>query len=430
MTIINYARFNEQMESLVLPNGLHINLIARPSFHQTYGILTTRFGSVNTEIKVNGQIKHYPSGIAHFLEHKLFEKEEYDAFDKFAVYGADSNAFTSFTRTSYLFSTAENVKECVLNLIDFVLSPYFSEKTVDKEKGIIGQEIQMYEDDANWQLLFGVIRNLYPDTPLTSDIAGSVQSIQTITPEMLYECDKYFYRPSNMSLMIAGNFNVSQIKGIVKNSDLLNSNQNDNLDIQRLRMRQPVIIPFDERQMNVQRAKLAFGVRFETDFTPGERFKTKVILQIILEMLVGESSADYQRLFDQGIIDNSFGYEIQLEDGFQFVDFYMDTDLDQLNQAATELKSIILNAALKIKNQKKIFEIMKREFIGRAIKGMNSNENIANQFDLWLYGEQTLFNVPATIEKLTLDEVVDFADRFFDANKLTRYQILPRGDQR
>ena len=139
MATINYSRFGEKMESFVLPNGLHVDLIARPSFHQTDGILTTRFGSVNTTFTVDDQLKTYPSGIAHFLEHKLFEKEEYDAFDKFAIYGADSNAFTSFTRTSYLFSTAENVGECVSTLLDFVFSPYFSDQTVNKEKGIIGQ---------------------------------------------------------------------------------------------------------------------------------------------------------------------------------------------------------------------------------------------------------------------------------------------------
>ena len=419
MTTISYGRFGEQMESFVLSNGLHVNLIARPSFHQTYGILTTRFGSVNTAIKVDAQLKTYPSGIAHFLEHKLFEKEEYDAFDKFAIYGADSNAFTSFTRTSYLFSTAENVGECVATLLDFVFSPYFSEQTVNKEKGIIGQEIQMYEDDANWQLLFGIISNLYPQTPLTADIAA-----------MLYECDQYFYQPSNMSLMIVGNFDCIHIKEIIKNAFSENLISNDKLNLQRIGIGHPEIILFAERQMDVQRPKLALGVRFEKDFLPAERFKAKIMLQIILEMLVGESSADYQRLFDQGLIDNSFGYEIQLEDGFQFVDFYLDTSLEQIDQAAAELKAIIVNAAIKLKEQKPIFEMMKREFIGRAIKGMNSNENIADQFDLWLYGERTVFDVPATIEQLTFDEVVDFADQFFDPAELTRYQILPRGDQK
>lgn len=430
MTTIDYSRFGEQMESFVLPNGLHVNLVVRPSFHQTYGILTTRFGSVNTKIMVDNHLKTYPSGIAHFLEHKLFEKEEYDAFDKFALYGADSNAFTSFTRTSYLFSTAENVGECVSTLLDFVFSPYFSKQTVNKEKGIIGQEIQMYEDDANWQLLFGIINNLYPKTSLTADIAGSIQSIQLITPAMLYECDQYFYQPSNMSLVIVGNFDAAQIKEIIKNAALVSLNLNDKLKLQRVEIGYPAIISFAEQQMDVQRPKLALGIRVEKDFLPAERFKAKIMLQIILEMLVGESSADYQRLFDQGIIDNSFGYEIQLEDGFQFIDFYLDTSLEQIDQAAAELKMIIVNVASKLKEQETVFEFMKREFIGRAIKGMNSNENIANQFDLWLYGERGLFDIPEIIEQLTFDEVVDFADHFFDPTKLTRYQILPRRDRK
>lgn len=426
MGMINYPRFNEQMESFVLENGLQVNLIARPDFHQTYGILTARFGSVNTELTLDGQIKHYPSGIAHFLEHKLFEKEDYDAFDKFAVYGADSNAFTSFTRTSYLFSTAENVGQCVETLLDFVFDPYFSEQMVNKERGIIGQEIQMYADDPNWQLLFGIIKNLYPNTPLTADIAGSVQSIQEITPELLYENYRIFYQPANMNLMIVGNFEMGKIKNLIKNYQISQLSMKNSVVLNREFKKLPQITRTACRKMNVQRPKIALGIRSAMQFTADQRFKAKIMLQIILEMLFGESSQDYQRLFDSGVVDNSFGYEIQLEDGFQFVDFYLDTFQPDL--AAQELTKIIVNAPQKLAEQEQIFEMMKREFIGRAIKGMNSNENIANQFDWWLYGNHTLFDVPEVIEKLTLDELIEFAKQFFIPEELTRYQIMPKGE--
>ena len=217
MNEIKYDLYNEKLHIINLPNGLNVNLIVRPKFHQTFGILTTRYGSINNSFKASdsNEIKKYPNGIAHFLEHKLFEKEDHDAFDEFALYGADSNAFTSFTRTSYLFSTSSNVDKCVSTLLNFVQHPYFSEQTVEKEKGIIAQEIKMYEDDPNWQMLFGIIKNLYPNTPLTADIAGSVTSIQEITPQMLYECYDHFYQPNNMSLMLVGNFNLSKIKQII-----------------------------------------------------------------------------------------------------------------------------------------------------------------------------------------------------------------------
>lgn len=426
MSLIKYPRFQEQMESLTLPNGLHVNLIDRPLFHQTYGILTTRFGSVHTEfIPVLGKTIHsYPSGIAHFLEHKLFEKRDYDAFDKFAVYGADSNAFTSFTRTSYLFSTAGNVNECVQTLLDFVFHPYFSDRTVNKEKGIIGQEIQMYQDDPNWQLLFGIIKNLYPETTLTNDIAGSLQSIQEISPKMLYECYGTCYRPDNMNFLLIGNFNVDDIKNILLNIKTETLTDKNSLIKLPHFSKLPSIIQFGQKTMNVQRPKLSLGIRSTMNFNSKERFEVKVMLQIVLEMLFGESSIDYQRLYDNGIIDDSFGYEIQLEDGFQFVDLYLDTNM--VKKATEELRKIILNASQKISSQRSLFQIMKCEFIGRAIKGMNSNENIANHFDYWLYGNQTLFDVPSVIEQLTLDKIVEFTYKFFDQSEVTSFQIIPK----
>lgn len=424
MTLVSYPRFQEQMESFTLSNGLHVNLIARPSFHQTYGMLTTRFGSIYTKFNLGESIQRYPSGIAHFLEHKLFEKEDYDAFDKFAVYGADSNAFTSFTRTSYLFSTARNVVECVQTLLDFVFHPYFSAQTVNKEKGIIGQEIQMYQDDPNWQLLFGIIQNLYPETTLTNDIAGSLQSIQRISPQMLYDCYQFCYRPDNMNFILVGNFDAKSVMNILLNIKVEVSNEKRKvIDFSQFSSLPPVV-KFDQKEMDIQRSKLSLGVRSSMTLTSKDRFEAKVMLQIILEMLLGESSNDYQRLYDNGIIDDSLGYEIQFEDGFQFVDLYVDTNT--VEKTAAELTEIISHASQKISNHHDLFQMMKREFIGRTIRGMDSNENVANHFDYWLYGDQTLFDIPAVIERLTLDKVVEFAHQFFEQGEMTRFQIISK----
>lgn len=425
MTLVSYPRFQEQMDSFTLPNGLHVNLISRPSFHQTYGMLTTRFGSIHTKFHFGNSTQEYPCGIAHFLEHKLFEKENYDAFDKFAIYGADSNAFTSFTRTSYLFSTAKNVNECVKTLFNFVFQPYFSDRTVNKEKGIIAQEIQMYQDDPNWQLLFGIIKNLYPKTTLVNDVAGNLQSIQKISPQMLYECYHFCYRPDNMNFVLVGNFDTKSVMEVLLNIDVgMDTERRKNVNFCPQFSNLPSIVKFDQKLMNIQRPKLSLGVRSSMNLTIKDRFEAKVILQIILEMLFGESSNDYQRLYDSGIIDDSLGYEIQLEDGFQFVDLYVDTN--KLDKTSAELKEIILNASQKISDQSGLFQIMKREFLGRAIKEMDSNENIANHFDYWLYGDQTLFDIPTVIEQLTLDKVLEFAHQFFDQDEVTRFQVIPK----
>ena len=154
-----YTQFGETIYSEELDNGLKVKLLSKKSFHKVYGIMSTNYGSADNEFVPYGKkdMKVYPAGIAHFLEHKLFEKKDYDAFELFGKYGADSNAFTSFTRTSYLFSATQNIEKCVEILLDFVQEPYFSEESVKKEQGIIGQEIKMYDDDSGWQLYFGLI---------------------------------------------------------------------------------------------------------------------------------------------------------------------------------------------------------------------------------------------------------------------------------
>lgn len=177
-----YSRFNETIYHQKLDNGLLVQMLPKKDFHKTYAILTVNFGSIDRTFVPKGktEMRTVPDGIAHFLEHKMFEKEDHDAFDLFGKLGADSNAFTSFTQTSYLFSGSDHIHENIDVLLDFVQDPYFSEKTVEKEKGIIGQEISMYDDDPNWRLYFGILGNLYPNDPMHIDIAGTKESIFTI----------------------------------------------------------------------------------------------------------------------------------------------------------------------------------------------------------------------------------------------------------
>lgn len=423
---INYDLFNENLFILNLSNGLNVNLVPRDKFHQTYGTLTVRYGSINNEFISQGQhaMKKYPNGIAHFLEHKLFEKKDYDAFDQFALYGADSNAFTSFTRTSYIFSTADNVDKCTQTLLDFVQNPFFSEKTVSKEKGIIAQEIKMYEDDPSWQLLFGLISNLYPKTVLTTDIAGSVESIQQITPEMLYECYHEFYQPFNMSLMLVGNFDLEKIIQVIKHQEAKISTQKHPIQQNNLFDNLLPVIPFGQKQMSVQRPILGIGIRKKTPIKQSERLIYRAALELTMELLFGESAKDYQYLYDEGIIDGSFNYEIQIEDGFNFVTLNAETN--HVEKTKDALLNILMNADTKLMQQKDVFEYMKHEFIGRYIKSMNYNEGIADRFDKWLYGEKTIFDVPQLIANLTITDLVQLANDLFKKEEITEFVINPK----
>ncbi|MHA8138371.1 EF-P 5-aminopentanol modification-associated protein YfmH [Lactobacillaceae bacterium Scapto_B20] len=202
-----YSNYGDNVYSKRLANGLRVVIVPKPEYYRTYAALGVDYGSIDNQFvdPNTDQEVSLPAGIAHFLEHKMFDKDGYDAFDLFTKYGSSANAFTSFTSTNYLFSTTNHVLDNLAILLDFVQEPYFTEAKVEKEKGIIAQEIQMYDDDPGARLFFGSIANLYPNFPLDKDIAGSVDSIQKITADDLKLAYQVFYQPSNMTLKVVGN---------------------------------------------------------------------------------------------------------------------------------------------------------------------------------------------------------------------------------
>lgn len=218
MEKITFEQLQEELYYEKLANGLDVYILPKRGFNKTYATFTTKYGSVDNHFIPLGkeEFVKVPDGIAHFLEHKLFEKEDGDVFQQFSRQGASANAFTSFTRTAYLFSSTSNVELNLETLMDFVQEPYFTEKTVEKEKGIIGQEITMYDDNPDWRLYFGLIENLYQNHPVKIDIAGTIDSISHITKDMLYECYNTFYHPSNMLLFVVGPVDVEKIMNQIK----------------------------------------------------------------------------------------------------------------------------------------------------------------------------------------------------------------------
>jgi predicted Zn-dependent peptidase len=193
------------------PTGLDIYVAPKSGYSSQYAIFGTKYGSIDNLFKEGEKSTAVPEGIAHFLEHKLFESEDGDTFSRFAKTGASANAYTSFDRTCYLFSCTSEFRASLEILLDFVQKPYFTKKTVQKEQGIIGQEIKMYDDDPNWQVFFGLLRSLYHAHPVKTDIAGTAQSIAQITPELLYKCYQSFYNLNNMVLCVAGDVDPSLV---------------------------------------------------------------------------------------------------------------------------------------------------------------------------------------------------------------------------
>lgn len=412
---IDYPQLNETVYEETLPNGLKVVLVPRAGFQKTYGLFTTNYGSIDEEFIPLGATEpvKVPEGIAHFLEHKLFEKEDGDVFQKFSQLGASANAFTSFTKTSYLFSATEKVYENLQILLDFVQEPYFTAESVNKEKGIIAQEIQMYQDEPNWRLFFGLIQNLYPKHPLHIDIAGTVASIQDITAEDLYLCYRTFYHPSNMTLLVVGNFAPQEMLDFI----YANQDAKDFPPAEPLMRFFPAetaadIVPEQTLYMDIVTPKGAVGYR---GFTPIPedglaQMKLKATGNLLFELLLGESSENYLRLYNAGLADDSFGYEFNVERGFYFADFSSDSPAPQELVAA--LTEILDEGATSPELTAERLRLAKKQTLGKYLQSLNSLEYIANQFFQSSGTQGNLYQIPEVLASVTLEDIKNFAADF------------------
>lgn len=416
MQKIDYQLLGETLYQQTLPNGLTVSLLPKADYHKTYAVLTTNYGSIDDLFIPLGQSDYVqmPAGIAHFLEHKMFDKKDGDIFEAFSRQGASANAFTSFTRTSYLFSATNQIKTNLLTLLDFVQQPYFTAASVAKEKGIIGQEIEMYEDDPNWRLFFGIIGNLYPKHPIHHDIAGTVESIAQITPAQLYSAYQTFYQPSNMNLFVIGHFDPETIMTAIS------ANQ------QRKTFPEPTIIhrqfpeedasghdiiPYRVTELPVQRGKSIVGIKGLTAVSQDRAgLKYRTALNLLFDMLFGDSSRNYLRLYDQGIVDDTFGYELDMERTFHFATFSGDTDHPQ--QLSDAVIKLLENAADNPDLNEKRLALVKKEAIGSALQSLNSLEYIANSYSGNHFGTASLFDLVPIISEVTLADIQSALRRF------------------
>ncbi|MBC2168577.1 EF-P 5-aminopentanol modification-associated protein YfmH [Listeria booriae] len=422
----SFDQLKEAVYHETLDNGLQVYVLPKHGFSKTFAIFTTNYGSIDNEFVPLGQdaFTRVPDGIAHFLEHKLFEKEDGDVFFKFGEKGAFTNAFTSFTRTAYLFSSTSNVEENLETLVDFVQEPYFTEETVEKEKGIIGQEIQMYDDDADFRVYFGAIENMYHHHPVKIDIAGTVESIADIDKDLLYLCYNTFYHPSNMILFIVGNVDPEQA------IDQVRANQAKKTfapakPIKRHFPDEPksVAIPKKTLKFPVQIAKNLVAIKEDIGLLRGkEAVQHEMTGDIMLELLFGTTSAAYLDLYDQGIIDDTFGFDYSLQDSFSFVLIGGDAKDPDLQES--KIKETLENAIQTGFNEADL-ELIKRKKMGQFLRSLNSPEFIANQFSQYIFEEASLFDILPAIEAVTVADVENFLKRIYLEDRVTTFQIIP-----
>ncbi|MFL8273443.1 EF-P 5-aminopentanol modification-associated protein YfmH [Clostridioides difficile] len=390
-----------------LQNGLDVYFMPKRGFMKKYAILATNYGSNDLEFVPLGEDKkiRVNEGIAHFLEHKMFEQPDGgDAFDKFSKLGVNANAFTNFTMTAYLFSATENFYESLEHLIDYVQTPYFTDENVEKEKGIIAQEIKMYNDDPDWNVYFNCLKAMYVNYPARIDIAGTVDSIYKITKEELYKCYNTFYNPGNMALFVVGDLDVEKVIDVTKKS---NNYKVDKLSksIERFYPEEPKSVKEKEVIEKFPISMPMFNIGFK-DSNVGLKGKELLSKEIVTDILVGmlfkKGSKLYEDLYMQGLINDNFGAGFSSQVDYAFSIIAGDS------KEPKKVKKIILDYIEKSKKEglsKEEFDRTKKKKIGSFIKCFDSINFIGNSFISYVFKDINLLDYLDVIKDITFEEV-------------------------
>lgn len=403
-SVIKSSLLNKKFSLIKHSSGLNVFLYPMPGFSSNYAIFGTKYGSVdNAYLDDNGQKVDLPEGIAHFLEHKLFESEDGDAFSKYAKTGAYSNAYTSFDRTCYLFSCSNRFYDNLKILLDFVRSPYFTEATVNKEQGIIGQEIKMYDDMPNWRVMFNMLEGMFYTHPVRIDIAGTVQSIAKITDKTLYDCYNRFYNLSNMFLVLAGDFDEGQVLDFINKNLAVDDTQNKKANA--VIENEPDNVKQNLVSCNLDVAKPLFCIGFKES----GRAKTPTIkqiagMEILLKMLAGSASPLYKSLLEKDLINEEFSFEYFTGRGFSLPIFDGESDNPK------EVLNLILAEADRLKSggfDNKLFEASRREIYGRGIRRFDSAEGVCSMLTDSAVLEYNLFDYFDALASITKQDILN-----------------------
>ncbi len=414
---------DETVLSGVHESGLRVFIVPKKGFSKYYAIYGTEYGSVDTSVKSGGVSTPLPDGIAHFLEHKLFEEEDgKNAFDKFALTGASSNAFTSFDMTAYLFSCTSDFYENLDILLEFVNNPYFTDENVEKEQGIIGQEIKMYDDDPGWRLFFNALGAMYHNNPVKIDIAGTVESISRITPDLLYKCCETYYNPSNMLLVLVGDIDPD------KASEYIDKHVKKN-DIGKIERRLPaepctVVTHRVSQKLNVSKPMFLVTFKEKVCGESGETlFRKQIQTQILNEILFGKSGKFYNELYAKGLIDATFEKDTELEKAYGFSSISGETnDPDEVCRLALAHIEEVKKAGLSNGDIARA----KRILIGRSLYRFNSVEEIGNGFIRSFMNGFDPLSYSRVASEITAEELSARLAEHFDAELAVLSVIEPQ----
>lgn len=401
-----YPGIGETVYRALLPSGLTVLIMPRRGWSRYYGVLMTRYGSNDSRFIVAGQpnATEVPDGIAHFLEHQLFAKRWGSADERFAEWGASSNAYTSWTRTAYLFSTTDHFQDCLGFLVDFVFDPQFSEQGTIREKGIIEQEIDMFLDEPAWQVHLNLLQGLFHEHPIRRDIAGTAESVAKVSKELLELCYRTFYQPSNMVLAVVGDVDVQEVQQIVARQMAAKTFAPPTV-VQRVFPGEPegVHQPETTVQAGVSNPLFALGFKDrQVGCTGEELFRRQVVTELLLHAILGKSSPLYQSLYADGLIDGGFesSYAGHPDHGY--------TAIQGESKNPSELKRRICEVLASVQESgisAADFQLSRKALHGQFLQSLNGLENTANDLADCFFDGVDFLRYPEVLRAVTLGEV-------------------------
>lgn len=378
MKIIESSKIKEKAYVEKLENGLTIIIIPKNNTKKKYVIWGTHFGSIDNHFIMpgTGEEVYIPDGVAHFLEHKMFEQPNgTNSLDTLMAMGIDANAYTTNDHTAYLFECTNHFEEGLTELMDYVQHPYFTEENVEKEKGIIGQEINMYDDDPGWRMYMNAMDCMYERNPIKIDIAGTIESISKITPDVLYKCYNTFYHPSNMTMVLCGDFNPEQLLEQIKQRLQPKQNQGE---IKRIYppKEEKINKPFKTEKMEVSTPIFMMGYK-DVENSKEDKIKKHIAIEILLNMIIGKSSKLYQKFYQEGLLlaKPDFDYE--------FNDQYAHILLSGTSKDPKKVEQGIIQTIEEMKQNgldEQHFERVRRKIYGDYVIEYNSVADIARMF--------------------------------------------------
>lgn len=413
MKIIESLKIKEKIYIEKLENGLTVMLVPKNTTNKKYAIWATHFGSIDNHfIMPNTKEEVYvPDGVAHFLEHKMFEQENgKNSLDTLMALGVDANAYTTNNHTAYLFETTDHFMEALDELMDYVQHPYFTDENVEKEKGIIGQEIGMYDDDPGWQLYMNALDCMYKDNAIKIDIAGTVESISKIDKEVLYKCYNTFYNPSNMVMVLCGNFEAKEMLEEIKKRLIEKPKQGE---IKRIYPKEEENIHMPYKEVNMEVSQPAFMIGFKDKTKIENKVQRHIAIEILMNMLIGKSSSLYQKLYSEGILLS------QPDLDYEFTNNYAHVLLSGQSKNPKKLQEELLKEIQKQKENfdTKHFERIKKKVYGDYVIEYNNISDIARMIISDYFKGISSFDYIEQFQTVTIEFTKQILQEVFDEKK-------------